>query len=477
MTAKPRARKKANGPFGDEPEPWPDPVNGAELLDALVATFRRYLSLPEGAAETLALWVVFTHAIDASAVAPRLAIISPIPRCGKSTLLGLLTRLVRRPLPTSNLTPAVAFRVIHQDQPTLLMDEADTFFAVRFELTGIVNSGHSRDTAFSLRCEGDDHRPQRFGTYAAIAIALIGKLPPALQDRSLVMRMHRRRQDEKIERFREDKAGDLTELKRKAIRHTADNLSTLATFDPDIPDNLNDRAADNWRILFAIADIAGGHWPVTARRVATVISGDEEDATPLVAQLLHDIEEMFAEQGVDRLPSAEICRALDRREDRPWGTLEEGWPITPHRLASMLKPFGIRPKGMRINGGTQTPRGYMRDQFADAWARYPRPQTATPQQMGDINTLGEDQTATQTATGLIESATEPAGVADWPNDVADDVAVSDPEKYNQINDVADVAVPRGSVRISASLRDALMNTENPPLRGRRPRSRRPQRRP
>jgi putative DNA primase/helicase len=132
-------------------------------LDALVVTFRRFLAVPEGAAETLALWVVFTHAIEASAVAPRLAILSPLPRCGKTTLLGLLIRLVPRPLPTSNVTPAVVYRVIARDDPpTLLIDEADTFFGARPELLGIVNSGHSRDTAFVDRCDGDNHEPKRF---------------------------------------------------------------------------------------------------------------------------------------------------------------------------------------------------------------------------------------------------------------------------------------------------------------------------
>ena len=128
MTAKPRGKRKPGGLFGSEPKPWPEPVDGAEVLDALVAAFRRFLVLPDGAAEALALWVVFTHAIDASAVAPRLALLSPVPRRGKTTLLGLLIRLVRRPLPTSNVTPAVVYRVIARDRPTLLIDEADTFF-------------------------------------------------------------------------------------------------------------------------------------------------------------------------------------------------------------------------------------------------------------------------------------------------------------------------------------------------------------
>lgn len=110
-----------------DPEPWPDPVNGAELLDELAATFGRFVTLPEGSEVALALWVVFAHAHDAFSVSPVLAITSPVMRCGKSTLLDLLSQLVPRPLTASNLTEATLFRSIEKFRPTLLIDEGDTF--------------------------------------------------------------------------------------------------------------------------------------------------------------------------------------------------------------------------------------------------------------------------------------------------------------------------------------------------------------
>ena len=482
MTAKPRGKKNQGGLYGSEPEPWPEPVDGAELLKDLVATFGRYLALPEGTAETLALWVVFTHAIDASAVAPRLAILSPIPRCGKTTLLGLLMRLVRQPLPTSNITPAVVYRVIARDQPTLLIDEADTFFDGRSELRGIINSGHSRDTAFVDRCDVDDHEPRRFATYAAIAIAKIGKLPAALHDRCLVIRIQRKRSDDNIERFREDRAAsELIDLKRKVARWASDNVPLLKGADPDIPNTLNDRAADNWRILLAIADLAGGHWPDTARRLAILISGDEED-TSLSVQLLHDLRDIFDDLSKDRSSTAELVRQLEFRDDQPWATLIDGMAITGHRLASMLEPFGIRPKVLRI--GDKTPRGYERAQFADAWERYPLGQTATPQHDNYYNGLEDKQTATETARQSAQSATTGEDVADRAPDVADHVAVSKAEKYNEISDVADVAVRGGGSPKETPTRifdpKKLMETEHsiPTLRrGRGRRKGRPARQP
>jgi putative DNA primase/helicase len=177
----------------EEPEPWEDEVEGASLLDDLAATFERYLALPPHASAVLALWVLHTYALSVAGTNPRLAIISPQKRCGKTTLISILSKLVLRPLPASNITPAAVFRAIDTCQPTLLLDEADTFLRENLELRGVLNSGHTRDTAFVIRSVGDDHEPRRFSTWCPMAIALIGGLPDTLADRSVVIEMRRRR--------------------------------------------------------------------------------------------------------------------------------------------------------------------------------------------------------------------------------------------------------------------------------------------
>jgi hypothetical protein len=458
--------KDTNG----EPDPWPQPVNGVELLDDLVSVFRRYLALPDGSPALIALWVAFTHLIDISTVAPRLAILSPVRRCGKTTLLSLLIRLVRRPLPASNVTPAVVFRAIDKYQPTLLIDEADTFLGDRRELIGILNSGHTKDTAFILRSDGEKFEPRRFPTFAAISIAQIGKLPASLEDRSIVIWMRRRRHDETVDKFRENRTSDLVELRRKIMRWVIDNRAALMAADPEMPNNLNDRAADNCRILLAVADVAGSHWPEIARHVVATIAGDKEDVPVM---LLNDIEEIFDDRQLDRISSADLCDKLIEREDRPWCELE-GYRITPHRLADLLDPFGIQPKTIRV--GERTLRGYMRTQFEDAFARYPRPQTATPQQDCDFNGLGAEQSATQPATAEPESATAPNLVVDGAGDVAEGVAVAQDQKINEINDVADVSVAGGKVqkpkgRASIDMRAVLTMAHPSPVSDRRSRRR------
>lgn len=157
-----------------ETEPWPEAVDGGELLAKLAATCRRYIVLPEHADVALALWIVFTHCVDAVSVAPILALTSPEKRCGKSTVLALLRRLVQRAMAAANISAAALFRAVEAWAPTLLIDEADTFMGATEELRGILNSGHTRDSAFVIRTVGDDHEPRRFSTWGAKAIALIG---------------------------------------------------------------------------------------------------------------------------------------------------------------------------------------------------------------------------------------------------------------------------------------------------------------
>ena len=126
------------------PEPWPDPVDGAALLSEMTAAIRKYAVMEVGSAEIVALWVLHAHALDAFQISPRLAITSPEKRCGKTTALDVVQFLAPRPLSTSNTTAAAIFRTIEAAQPTLLIDEADTFLTNNEDIRGVLNSGHRR---------------------------------------------------------------------------------------------------------------------------------------------------------------------------------------------------------------------------------------------------------------------------------------------------------------------------------------------
>jgi putative DNA primase/helicase len=358
-----------------EMEPWPEPVDGAMVLDELAGVFSRHLALCEGAAEAIALWVLFAHTHDAHQTSPRLGFLSPVPECGKTTALSILRALVPRALPTSNITSAVIFRVIQKSRPTLLIDEADTFMQGD-DMRGILNSGHTRATAHVWRCEGEDRDPKGFSTWAPVVIAKIGTLPETLESRSVIIPMQRRRPDERTQSITSEDRQAFADLASKAARWAADYAAALGEAVPELPSGLFNRASDNWRPLIAIADAAGGHWPERACRVAVLLSGSAEDPS-LGIQLLSDIREILR---TGRLSSEDLCQDLRGLEDRPWA--KDGIAINPRHLARLLKPFGIAPKSVRLSRHS-TPKGYTAAQFEDAFARYlppiPLPAATPPQ--------------------------------------------------------------------------------------------------
>ena len=349
-----------------EPGAWHEPVNGAALLDEIAAAIRRHVAMTDHARDACALWTVHTHALDQFFITPRLCVRSPVKGCGKTTLLDILARLVLRPLPTANVSVSALFRVVEAHRPTLLVDEADTFLATADELRGVLNSGHRKGGAV-LRTVGDDHEPRSFRTFSACAIALIGALPGTLHDRSVVIDLKRRLPTETIAAFRPDRAGALDELARKAARWAADNAVALGASDPAMPDGIINRAADNWRALLAIAELAGGDWPDRARKAAIAAHDGDEDEASRLELVLGDLRDIFGE--AEDKPSAELVKALAEIEGRPWSEYgKTGKPISQNALARLLKRVSIAPQQIGPEGARV--RGYVRAHLEDAFARY-----------------------------------------------------------------------------------------------------------
>jgi Protein of unknown function (DUF3631) len=370
-----------------EPEPWPDEVKGAELLNEIAANVRAHVVMPEPERDICALWAVYAHLVDCFLIAPRLAIRSPTPECGKTTLLSVLQHLVPKPLRTSSVTAAVTFRVIAMCRPTLLIDEAKNI-ADKADLLEVLNDGHHRGGRTLRNVPiGDGYEPRAFATFAALAIALIGSLPPELHGRSLVIDLKRRRPGDEITEIRVGRTEHLDTLARKAVRWAADNAMRIADMEPAMPVGIYSRAADNWKPLLAVADAAGGEWPQRARDAAikSHAAVDVDDAS-MVELLLADIRTSFAEEGKAKtvadlfakkadveIASADLVEALVAIEGRPWAEMGKSRkPLTRHGLAKRLKPLGIGPgnigpKDARI-------RGYKLSQFEEAFSRYLPPE-------------------------------------------------------------------------------------------------------
>jgi hypothetical protein len=349
-------------------------VDGAAVLDAVAETFQRYLALPDGAADALTLWTAHAHTFEAFVCTPRLNISSPEKGCGKTTLLDVLTLLVPRPIKTENLTTAVLFRLIDAHKPTVLADECDAWLHDNEELRGLLNAGHRRG-AQVFRCEGDANEVRGFRAFAPAVLAGIGALPGTLHDRSIVIRLERAKPGELKDRFDSRRTRLEHELCRKLARWASDNAARLAACDPVLPANAANRLADNWRPLFAVAEIADGDWPQRAAvAFAKLTAKADMDAEGIGAMLLADIREIFARTKADPFPSAALAEALAEIEHRPWPEYSQGKPITKAKLSRMLKRFQIISGTKR--DGEETFKGYDRSSFNDAFARYLTPAIA-----------------------------------------------------------------------------------------------------
>jgi len=350
-------------------EPWEHKVNGRDVLNEISETISKYVALPDGAADAIALWIAHAHAINAFTHTPRLNIQSPEKRCGKTTLRDVVATLVPKPLSTENLSTAVLFRVVDKYQPTLLADECDSWIHNNEDLRGLLNAGHKRGGQ-ALRCVGDNFEPRAFNVFAAVVLAGIGNLPGTLFDRAIVVRLARAKPGEVTTRFDSRRIEEETERCRKLARWTADHFDTLKRCDPKLPETAFNRLADNWRPLFAIAEVAGGDWPRRcAEAFAKLTSTDDLDADGVGSLLLADTAEIFSKEGTDKIPSARLAEEVAAIEGRPWAEWgRQRKPISPNQLANLLRRFGISPTKIRF--GDKTLQGYNRSDFEDAFQRY-----------------------------------------------------------------------------------------------------------
>jgi hypothetical protein len=371
---KPESRAKSEPalPF-DEVEPAGSEVDLSALLDDLCSTIIRFLVLPEGAAETVALWICHTWCLDGGIdITPRLVVSSPVMRCGKTTLLDAVRGASRRTIAAENTTSAPLFRAIEEWQPTIVLDEADNLLVGKDadkELHGILNAGYRRGGAV-MRCVGEDHLPTRFDVFASVAFGLIGKLPGPLMDRSIVIQMRRRTATEHVERVRPSALLKTFEAFRPRLaRWSKDNCEAVGGAQPALPDEIGDRAQDIWEPLLAIADLAGGCWGNLARAAAVALSGGSPEDDTAGLMLLVDIRSVFESKAVDRITTKDLLGSLIEMEERPWSTWSRGRELTARQLGRLLDSFAIKSKDIR-QPDARNLKGYELGDFADAFKRY-----------------------------------------------------------------------------------------------------------
>lgn len=363
-------------------EEWPEPVSAAAILPDLIAAIRRHVAMPESPALVTALWIMHTHALNAFDISPRLIITSAEPGCGKTTLLRLLSSLVARPLEICAASPRAILNSLEYT-PTLLIDDGATLLRSS-EIANTIRHGRQRSACMLHNARFD---LLSLPLFTAAALALHGRLPPALARRSIEIALARFAPSDSILRLRDEHRAPLDQLRRMLARWAGDEVDNLRAAE-------SSRALaedENWTPLLTIAASAGAQWETHAREAMQQILRQ----TPTLLQLLlSDIRKIidhvaagkFALHGpdgapvtdTDRVRSADLVRLLAELNGQPWCEWgRAGQPITTHALARLLAEAGVRPSTMHFRaispgGATSyfTDRGYLVSHFAVAFAHY-----------------------------------------------------------------------------------------------------------
>ena len=360
------------------------PNLGSEVLDRIDTFAARFLAYPnEHARHTHVLWCVHCWLMDCWEHTPRLLFVSPEAGCGKTRALTVTKHLVPRPDHVADLTPAALYHSIDEalelksGRPTVLFDEFDTVFGSaetgrirNEEMRRLINAGHDRNEKLARKM---GKKVKLFRLYTPMALA--GKMsnddvPATIRTRSITIPMQRRLPDEKIERWTRRGSAVEAEPVRWLLQCWAELVHSYAIdyVGPDhpvLPKGVEDRDADVWEPLLAVAELAGGHWPERARVAAVaLVALDGVRATPGPGiELLADIRTVFDQLQVEVIFTATLLTELATMDPR-WRRLDG------KRLAHLLHGYGMNETHRDQRIGTTVKKGYRREYFEDAWSRY-----------------------------------------------------------------------------------------------------------
>ncbi|MDP2523957.1 DUF3631 domain-containing protein [Neptunomonas phycophila] len=347
----------------EELEPWDAPVNIEPIANQIENLLVTHCVMTDQERVATTLWIISSYCNNSFRIFPRLTVISPERRCGKSTLLEVIEAVTKNALLTSNLSTAVLYRLTETTKPTLIIDEADTFIKNSDpQMKGVLNGGHNKSQAKVLRCEGDNHTVKVYDAWFPIVLASIGTLYDTIMDRSITINLIRKKPSESVMPPPQDLKAESLEIRQKILKWANDESTNIESNIHRPAYKGNDRATDNWTPLFTIAREISEHWFNKCEHAYHLLMHEVEMELPTL--LLSDIRESFKKWKSERISSSELLNLIKQDETAPW----ESERLTAAKMASTLKPYGIKPSDIRF--GKKVLRGYSQSQFTDAFERY-----------------------------------------------------------------------------------------------------------
>jgi hypothetical protein len=297
------------------------------------------------------------------------------PESGKSTGLEVLFYMVPRPASGTEITAANLVRLVDHERPTLIIDEADDLFTVKSELTKIVNASWTKFSKIpKLVNVGGRWATQWFSPFCPKAFGLIGlKLPRPLIGRSIIIKFWPKLPGVEVS-FDHHDDDEFLVLRRKCAHWAADNGNALATAKPLQPAGFDNRIADNWRLLLAIAEFAGETWAQQARDAAERLARMRRKPS-WRQMLLQTIAKMGAD-GRNYVLSSALVAELTRDPTSAWNQYQSYrrvGKVNERQVAELLEGIDVFP----TNCGPKRLRGYLFADFTKAFAHF-RVQSSHP---------------------------------------------------------------------------------------------------
>ena len=378
--------KKHKMKEGDIQKRWLSLNPAKEEENKALAAFQRDVQ-PSDKPESLK--EVFTELVET--YRHFMLITAPEKRCGKSQLLGLISKLSRRPLNGASLSAPVLFRMAEAYQPTIFIDEVDSFLDRDEDLKGMIKCGIERGQALAWRMEKDPvtqkQNPVPFDCFGFKALSGIGaqNIEDTITDRCIVIELKRKLKQERVPKVRNEPAEKWQALNAKCARLALDYGERLKKYRPLMPEQMSDRDADKWEPLIALADLIDGDkglagtfgkmgtYGDACRAVAVRLSNGVDADEPMAVELLRNIRDVLNEDEatavvkVDYILSMILTERLNRNKEWRWYEMHRGSGISPRLLAKWLKNFDIRPGKIREEGNKS---GYRKIVFQDPFERY-----------------------------------------------------------------------------------------------------------
>jgi putative DNA primase/helicase len=229
----------------------------------------------------------------------------------------------------------------------------------RPDLAHIINAGWMRGVPIPRvdARTGDVHFFDPFCPKVLNGINLLAHLEPATRTRCITIKLLPKLEGEKVADHRHaDRDENFAVLRRKLLRWSTDHMAVLDSANPKMPEGFFNRLEENYHLLFAIADLAGGDWPKKARAAAVKLSREHNEPS-LGKRLLAIFFDLSIKHGT--LLTSKQLEQLVPAESDEFANYQNGRPINKYQIAALLKPYcNIRPKDIHPRGGKTSDRGY-----------------------------------------------------------------------------------------------------------------------